>query len=97
MRFHVKGPENQKIFIGFQKRGFRFVFYTHGVIKSVEDWEKVVKNNYGNKIWDEDPKGPFLIDWDQFMAFVEHCQYWSNPKWVNGYRQYGGYCFSNNV
>lgn len=97
MRFHVKNNKNQKIFVGFQVKNYRFVFYTHGKIKSVEDWEHVIKNTFGNKIYDEDPKGENLIDWDQFMAFVDHCQYWSNAKWANGYRLFGEYNFSHNV
>ena len=96
MRFHVKGKGGQKIFIGFRTKGYRFVFYTHGVIKSVADWERVVKKTYGNKIYDEDPQGENMIDWDQFMAYVEHSQYWSNARWVNGYRQFDGYNFSHN-
>lgn len=98
MRFHVKNKKtNQNIFIGFNSPGYRFVFYTHGNFNSVEDWEKAVKRTFENKIYDEDPKGENLIDWDQFMKFVDHCQYYSNAKWVNNYRVYDGYNFSHNV
>ena len=97
MRFHVKDKSGQKIFVGFQVKKYRFVFYTHGIMKSVADWEKVVKGTYGNKIYDEDPAGENLIDWDQFIKFVDHCQYHSNAKWANNYRRFGEYNFSHNV
>lgn len=97
IRFHVKGPGGQRIYVGFKTKNFRFVFYTHGVMKSVEDWEHVVKSTYGNRIYDEDPKGENCLDWEQFMKTVDYWQYGSNARWVNNYRLYGEYNFSHNV
>lgn len=97
MRFHVKNKKtNQNIFIGFAPPGYRFVFYTHGTMYSVSDWEKAIKSSFENKIYDEDPKGENCLDWDQFMQCVEYWQYNSNARWVNNFRMYDGYNFSHN-
>lgn len=102
MRFHVK-YNNSKIFVGFQAKSYRFVFYTHGKIFTVEDWKKFVET-FDLKIYDEE--GNWLT-WGEFMAFVDHLQHNSNASWVNGYmfvpvkgdryfKSAAGYNFSNN-
>lgn len=92
MRFHVK-YNDAKIFIGFYPKNHRFVFYTHGKMKSVNDWKKFVDSNK-LEIYDEDG---FTIDWLDFMKFVDHCQYYSNTKWVNKwFIGKDGYNFSDN-
>ena len=80
LRFHVK-YQDRKIFVGFQAKNFRFVFYTHGKIFKVEEWKKFVET-FDLRIYDEEEN---WLTWEEFMLFVDHQQYHSNSKWVNGY------------
>lgn len=91
-RFHVK-YNGSNIFIGFYPKNFRFVFYTHGVMNGIRDWKDFIADKKLT-IYDEDNNA---LDWTDFMKFVDHCQYFSNAKWVNGWTlTKDGYNFSNN-
>lgn len=93
MRFNVV-LNNQKIFIGFNAKNFRFVFYTHGKIYSVNEWKNLVEKE-NLTIFDENEN---KLSWEEFIKFVEHLQYFSNSTWVNNYFiSNEGYNFSNNL
>lgn len=93
MRFHVNYKDTN-LFIGFNARNSRFVFYTHNrQLNSVKDWKNLIDQN-GLKIYDEDNN---VLSWDEFIRFVDHLQYHSNARWANGFKLGSdGYNFSNN-
>lgn len=92
MRFHVNYNE-AKIFIGFYPKNHRFVFYTHGKIFTVAKWKRFISASKLS-IFDEEGN---ILSWDEFIAFVDHCQYYSNTRWVNKFFiSNEGYNFSDN-